>query len=86
MLILLIGLQTAAASPDIQLHARATARNVVVEQRGTARLTVRAEPEGGSTVQVDAPAAERTLRNVTVTVDATARISTDTSVASPKGD
>jgi hypothetical protein len=35
---------------------------------------VRAEPDGGSAVRVNAPPAQRTLNNVTITVDAGARL------------
>lgn len=74
MLLILAALQAATTLPDIQLHARIRAKSVTVEQRGTARLSVHAHPDGGSAVQVDAPPAQKTLTNVTITIDAAARL------------
>ena len=61
---------------DIELFAKARARSVTIEKQGNASLTVRAEPDGGSAVDVRSPKANgrRTLRNVEVDVHAEARI------------
>ena len=62
--------------PDIQLDARVTAREVRIERKGEARLTLHAGPDGGTDIEVAAPPGEdRTrLRNVEVRVHAEARI------------
>jgi hypothetical protein len=75
-------IQTAAAqpqaqgAPDIELQIGLTARRVTIERRGEASLEVRAGPDGGSVVNVEAPEANgsRTLRDVNVRVRAEARI------------
>ena len=66
----------AATAPDIELDIRATIREVRIRQRGDTSLEVRAEPDGGSLVDVDRPdSGGRTrLRNVDVRVKAEARI------------
>jgi hypothetical protein len=70
----------AAATPqaDIELKAVVNARSLRIEKKGEAELTMSASPDAGSFVHVEAPEADgaRTLRNVTVTVDAEARIGT----------
>jgi hypothetical protein len=68
--------QAQAAPPDIELDIGLTARRVTIERRGEASLEVRAAPDGGSAVEVEAPEANgrRTLRNVEVRVRAEARI------------
>ena len=75
-MLFLILAQAAAAQPDIELHAVVDARSVTIEKKGDARLEVRASPDAGSSVKVEAPKANgaRTLRNVRVTIDAEARI------------
>ena len=72
-----------AASPDIQFGARIEARSVTVERKGEARLEVRADPDGGSSVRVEAPKADgrKTLRNVRIKIDAEARIADPASAA-----
>ena len=74
MLALLLMAQ--AASPDIQFGARIEARSVTIEKKGEAKLEVRADPDGGSLVKVEAPKANgsKTLRNVRIEIDAEARI------------
>jgi hypothetical protein len=77
MLFLALLIQAASEPPpDIQFQARVTARDVRIERSGEASLTVRAVPDAGSDVRVESPAAPQSgrLRNVTVTVDAEARI------------
>src|SRR5687767_13453275 len=82
MLLSLILLQAAAASPvtqlpDLELDIRARARSVEIEQKGEATLEVTAEPDAGSRVEarVVPKAAGRTkLRNVQVDIHAEARI------------
>jgi hypothetical protein len=81
LLALLVALQAApaepdSAPPDIALEVRATVREVRIRQRGETSLEVRAQPDGGSRVDVDRPeAGGRTrLRNVEVRVKAEARI------------
>jgi len=65
--------QPAATPPDIELNVRAQVREVRIERQGEASLEV-SGPD--SVVRVEAPRAEgrRRLRNVTVAVDAEARI------------
>ena len=65
---------TRLAAPDIVLDARAQIREVRIEQRGEARLTVSGAP--GSDIRVEKPAGDgRTrLRNVDVSVRAEARV------------
>ncbi|WP_144037371.1 hypothetical protein [Sphingomonas sp. TZW2008] len=77
MLLIVAAFQAAMTLPDVELRAQVRAKSVLVEQRGTSRLSVRAEPDGGSVVRVQAPPAQRTLNNVTVTVDAAARVAPD---------
>ena len=87
MLLILAALQAATTLPDIQLHAEVRAKSVAVQQRGVARLSVRAEPDGGSAVRIEAPPPRARLDNVTITVDAAARIAADpTSTAPQQGD
>jgi hypothetical protein len=77
MITLALLLQAGAAqAPDIELFAQARARSVTIEKQGNASLTVRAEPDGGSVVDVRAPKANgrKTLRNVVVDIHAKARI------------
>jgi|GEM_PF-2096055 len=71
----------AAAPPEIQLDIRATARRVVVENRGRTSLTVRTTANGRegqeNVVEVEAPElpqGRRELNNVQVRVRAEARI------------
>ena len=75
-MILLLLAQAAAAPPDIQINATIDIRSVRIEKRGQASLSVRADPDAGSIVRIEAPKADgaRTLRDVRVTVDAEARI------------
>jgi hypothetical protein len=66
-----------AQRPDIELDARLTAQRVTVVNRGDVELTLRAEPDGGSRLDVqapDLPQGQRELRNVEVRVHAEARI------------
>ena len=75
----LLLLQAAAPStkPDIELEIRARARSVTIEQKGEARLEIRAEPDAGSKVEARVtPKAEerRELRNVEVAIHGEARI------------
>lgn len=71
----------AAAPPDIQLDINATARRVVVQNRGQASLNVRTSLNGregeNNIVEVDAPdlpQGRRELNNVRVRVRTEARI------------
>jgi hypothetical protein len=67
----------AAAPPDIELRARVVARELRVASQGEARLEVRAEPDGGSSVEASRhpDVREQTrLRNVTLNLHAGARI------------
>lgn len=76
MIWILLAMQ-AASPPDIELNVRATARSVKIEQKGEAKLEVRAGPDAGSRTEsrVTPPADGKTeLRNVTVEVHAEARI------------
>lgn len=76
MLFLLLQTAPAPQTPDIQLRARVTAKSVTIEKQGEASLTVRASPDAGSAVKVEAPRANgrKTIKDVTVEVDAGARI------------
>ncbi len=73
-ILFLLQAATAAQAPDIEFDARVTAREVRIERRGTASLTVTGGP--GSDVRVDKPAANgrQRLRNVDVHVHAEARL------------
>ena len=74
---ILMLLQAAAQAPDIKLNAHIRARQVTIEKKGDARLTVWTDPDaGGNLVDVQAPKANgrKTLRNVEVNVRAEARI------------
>ncbi len=75
-MILIATLLLQANAPDIQLDARVRARQVTIEQKGDARLTVTTSPDGGNLVDVQAPRANgrRELRDVDVRVRAEARI------------
>ena len=75
MIWILLALQTTL--PDIELDARATVRRVEIRESRGVSLTVRAQPDSGSTVDVQAPErrGQRVLRNVEVRVRAEARIS-----------
>jgi hypothetical protein len=74
MILIAVLLQTSPA--DIQLDARVRARQVTIERKGDARLTVTTSPDGGNVVDVQAPRADgrRELRNVDVRIRAEARI------------
>jgi hypothetical protein len=78
LLALLLAAEAAQAAPppDIALDVRADIREVRIEQSGETSLELRAEPDGGTSVDVDKPQARgRTrLRNVRVRVKAEARI------------
>ena len=76
MITALLLAQAATQQPDIQLDLRATARRVTIQQQGEASLELRAGPDGGTDVRVEAPEANgrRTLDNVRVHVAAEARI------------
>lgn len=77
MLIYLLLQSAAAPPPDIQLDIDLKARRVEIERKGEARLTVRAEPDGGSvsrTATLPVPEGRSTLRDVKVKVRAEARI------------
>lgn len=76
MLLLLLAVQAASPAPDIALDVRVHARELKIEQRGEARLELRAEPDGGSQQHTDKPeaAGRRRLRDVDVHVQAEARI------------
>jgi hypothetical protein len=76
MLIALMLLQAAAPLPDIQIGATIRARSVSIEKHGDASITVRGAPDGGSLVDVRAPRGngKKTLRNVSVDLNAEARI------------
>lgn len=75
-------LQLASSNPgslpaDIEITARASAREVVVRQSGEASITLYASPGDASPVQVErsAPKGAGRYRNLTVTVHGTARLS-----------
>ena len=77
----LLLLQAAAAAPetlpDIELNVRARARSVEIQQRGEAKLEVRAEPDAGSVVDARVEPEGRgaaKLRNVEVNIRAEARL------------
>lgn len=64
----------AAMPPDIQLRAHVTAKSVRVRQKGKTYLRVYAEPDAGSVANTIAPPLDTDARNVTVDVNAEARI------------
>ena len=68
------------ASPDIHLQARVRAKSVRIERKGTSYLRLTTEPDGGNTTDVQAPPIDRVAREVTVTIDAKARIADPASV------
>jgi hemolysin activation/secretion protein len=73
-----------AQRPDIELDARLTAQRVTVVNRGDVALTLRAEPDGGSRLDVEAPdlpQGQRELRNVELRVHAEALIADDLQAA-----
>ena len=76
---LLALLQVTGTAPDIELRATIDIQSLKIEQRGNAQLAVHADPDGGSSVRIEAPKAKgaATLRNVHVTVAADARIGAD---------
>jgi uncharacterized protein (DUF58 family) len=79
MLPLLALLQAAAPAPapDIELNVHARIKELRIEQRGEAKLSVHAEPDAGSRVEarVEPKAEGRTeLRNVTVDIHAQASL------------
>ena len=77
MIWILLAMQAASPPPDVELNVRATARSVKIEQKGEAKLEVRAGPDAGSRTEtrVTPPADGKTeLRNVTVELHAEARI------------
>jgi hypothetical protein len=80
-----------APPPEIQLDFRATARRVVVDNRGRTSLTVRTSANGvegeGNVVDVEAPElpqGRRELNNVEVHVRAEARIPDPLAGAAPE--
>ena len=83
----LLLLQQAAASaplPDIELHARVTAKSIRVERQGRAEVTVHAEPLFGKTAVI-APSKPipngATVNNVTIALDAAATLADPTQPA-----
>lgn len=62
--------------PDIEIRARVQAARVDVKQRGEAKLELRVDPGEAEPVRVErsAPAGQARYRNLTVTVEAEARI------------
>ena len=77
MIWILLAMQAASPPPDIEINVRATARSVKIEQKGEAKLEVRAGPDASSRTEtrVTPPADGKTeLRNVTVELHAEARI------------
>ena len=79
-LVMLLQAAQPATPPDIELNVRLTARSVRIEQKGEARLDVRAGPDAGSQARtvVTPPAQGATnLKDVTVEVHAEARIGDD---------
>lgn len=84
-LLLIQAVPAQASPPDLQLRVHATARSVRVEQKGSTSLRVTAEPDAGSVVDVSAPAVSESARNVTVDIDAQARIADSAAAgASPR--
>jgi len=85
LLALLLAAQAASPAPDIALDVHVQAREVRIEQRGQARLELRASPDGGTTENVDKPQANgrRRLRNVDIRVQAEARIADPAQAAAP---
>lgn len=76
MLLTLLLAQAATSLPDIEINASVRARALTIAKKGEAVLSVRAAPEGGNLVDVQAPTANgrKTIRNLAVTVRAEARI------------
>lgn len=76
MLYLLLQTAPVPQTPDIELRAHVTAKSVTIEKHGEASLTVRASPDAGSAVKIEAPRANgrKTIKNVSVDVDAKAVI------------
>ncbi|MFN3945994.1 MAG: hypothetical protein ACK4K7_13805 [Allosphingosinicella sp.] len=73
----LLLLQAAAPPADIELRAHVFVREGQVASRGEARLQVRAEPDGGGTVETRRQPEARgqtRLRQATIDVHAEARI------------
>lgn len=67
----------AHAPPDIEIRAAIRAREVRVEQDGTARIVLRAEPSAEQPeirVERSAPPGQRRYRNLDLRLDAKARI------------
>jgi hypothetical protein len=66
----------AAPPPDIELRAHVEARSVKIEQSGTARLELHADPGGTEPVAVErsAPKGHSRYRNLTIDVHAAARL------------
>jgi hypothetical protein len=62
--------------PDIELNARVQAREVEIRQDGAARVALRAEPGDAPPVRVErsAPAGAKKYRNLTIDVEAEARL------------
>lgn len=78
-MILLAWLMQAQELPDLEFNASVRARDVRIEQRGQAQLTVTAQPDAGSAVVVEkstGAAGRARLRNVRVDLRAQARIGT----------
>jgi uncharacterized protein (DUF58 family) len=77
MLGALLLLQAAAQAPDIELNIRARARSVEIQQKGEAKLEVRAEPDGVTQVQAQVRPANKgasKLDNVEINVHAEASV------------
>jgi hypothetical protein len=79
------GAAPAAASPDIELNARAHVREVRIEQQGEARVRVWAEPSAGDKVEVERnlPKGERRYRNLDIALHAEARLADPAAPATP---
>lgn len=83
----------AAPPPDIELRAHVEARSVKIEQSGTARLELHADPGVAEPVAVkrSAPNGQSRYRNLTIDLHAAARLtgpaaSAQTSVTTSQGE
>ncbi|WP_120716607.1 hypothetical protein [Tsuneonella amylolytica] len=73
----------AASPPDIEIRAEATVRSLEVRSRGSASLTLTAEPGEAPPVEVErsAPAGPSSYRNLTIRVRGIARLAAPRPIA-----
>lgn len=80
MLLCLLLLQSASL-PDIEIHARVTARTLTIEKQGEVSLVVSSDPPGNNLIDVRAPKANGRKRIDNPEIE----VNTEIRIANPSG-